>query len=326
MKVNIYLHSAATFRERDTLIKFGTGIEEAEEYLSSNEYTSRIDSENDKPVKVKYITGTEHVPGDLSVILGSWKLRDNPHHVIRRDVAAKSDWFLCLETPLLNRSTDKQNTHWRIGINGFLAKESFWASPNVKLQEEKVKRLKIAWHKWQNDQDGHILIALQLPGDASLRGVDISDWCYDVVERIREKTNRRIVIRLHPHTSQKALDTSIYRLAGRLSLAGFKSIRWSQGTSWRDDLDKAYCTVTYTSGLAVDSVLAGVPTIACDSGNFAFGISSNSVEDINDVYLAEDKEIEHWIHNMVMAQWSEEEIQTGKCWHSLKHRLLGLMQ
>jgi hypothetical protein len=86
---------------------------------------------------------------------------------------------------------------------------------------------------------------------------------------------------------------------------------------WIEDLKDAYCTVTYTSGLAIDSVLSGVPTIACDAGNFAWGISSRLIRDINNVKMASDDQVQQWLRNLVACQWSKEEMQNGIAWQHL---------
>jgi hypothetical protein len=108
-----------------------------------------------------------------------------------------------------------------------------------------------------------------LPGDASLRGADINDWALRTILDIRQNTSRFVVVRNHPLSSQRAF-ADHEELARKLLLAGVQNIRFSDGAEvpWSDDLRNAYCTVTYTSGLAIDSVVAGIPTIAYDTGNF----------------------------------------------------------
>jgi hypothetical protein len=98
-----------------------------------------------------------------------------------------------------------------------------------------------------------------------------------------------------------------------------QNIKFSDGQiiPWHQDLQDAYCTVTYTSGLAIDSVLSGIPTIACDPGNFAWGISSQLVRDINSIKTASDKEIHQWLRNLAGCQWSLEEMRNGTAWAHL---------
>jgi hypothetical protein len=108
-------------------------------------------------------------------------------------------------------------------------------------------------------------------------------------------------------------------LARKLLLDGVQNIKFSDGqiVPWSQDLYGAYCTVTYTSGLAIDSVLSGIPTIACDAGNFAWGISSRLTRDINSIRLASDDEMQKWLENLSGCQWSTEEMRNGTAWTHL---------
>jgi hypothetical protein len=178
--------------------------------------------------------------------------------------------------------------------------------------------LNINWSGWKSNPDGHILVALQLPGDASLRGTDINDWALRAILDIRQNTNRFIVVRNHPLSSQRAF-ADHEELARKLLLAGVQNIKFSDGAEvpWMDDLKDAYCTVTYTSGLAVDSIVSGIPTIAYDPGNFAWSISSHSAGEINAVKMVSDDKVSAWLKKLSACQWSQEEMQNGTAWQNL---------
>jgi len=219
---------------------------------------------------------------------------------------------------LLNRETDRENQYWRIGVNGFLNLDAEWPVMDPEDADQRLDELGIEWTGWNSDPNGHILVALQLPGDASLRGCDINDWAYRTILEIRKKTDRFIVVRNHPLASQRAFGDH-EELARKLLLAGVQDIKFSDGqiVAWHEDLHDAYCTVTYTSGLAIDSVLSGIPTVACDSGNFAWSISSRLVRNINDLKMATDSEIQQWLRNLAACQWSTDEMRDGTAWSHL---------
>ena len=80
-------------------------------------------------------------------------------------------------------------------------------------------------------------------------------------------------------------------------------------------LDGAYCTVTYTSGLGVDSVMNGTPTIAYNPGNFAYDISTRFIDSINSIAYPDR---EQWIKNLSYCQWNISEIQEGLPWEHLR--------
>lgn len=325
MHIKIFMASANNMQERELLKDFAQGIET----WAANNNTPDANQQNITRIgrwaevdAARNLVSYEYSEGykecDVAVFFGSWKAREKGTHVTRTSVANNARRFVCIETPLLNRRTDQENSSWRVGINGFLNQDAFWPElPDIEAQE-KLQQLGIKWPGWNINPNGHILIALQLPGDASLRGADINDWAYRTILEIRKKTNRFIVVRNHPLASQRAFGDHD-NLATKLLLAGIKDIRFSDGqiVPWTQDLADAHCTITYTSGLAIDSVLSGIPTIACDPGNFAWGISSNFPSDIESLQLADAATVNDWLRKLSGCQWSTAEMRNGTAWRHL---------
>lgn len=273
---------------------------------------------------LEYEYGEAYRPCDLAVIFGSWKPREKGTHQTRTSVAHNAQKFLVLETPLLGRHTDKPNQYWRIGINGYLNRDALWPQLKPTDADQRLQDLGINWDGWKNSTQGHIVVALQLPGDASLRGQDINEWAFDAVTRIRAVCHRAIVVRCHPLVSDRAF-ADHNELAGKILMAGINDIKFSDGAQvpWADDIQGAYCTVTYTSGMAIDSVLAGIPTVACDEGNFAWGLSSNHIEQILDIQRASREHIRQWLRFMSGCQWNLQEMQDGTAWRHILAVLKG---
>jgi hypothetical protein len=80
-------------------------------------------------------------------------------------------------------------------------------------------------------------------------------------------------------------------------------------------LREARCTVTYTSGLAVDSLLNGCPTIAMNPGNFAYDIAPHTVDNIDH---PECPSRDQWLFNLAHCQWHVSEIENGLPWRQLR--------
>jgi hypothetical protein len=327
MHIKIFMASANNTQERDLLKDFAAGVESwiadntSEEQQFDNVTKIGRWAAADINTAVDYLSyeyAENYKECDVAVFFGSWKPREKGSHQTRTAVAANAKKFICIETPLLNRSTSRENQYWRTGVNGFLNLDAQWPTLDTEDADHRLDELGIEWAGWDSDPDGHILVALQLPGDASLRGCDINDWAYRTIVDIRKQTDRFIVVRNHPLANQRAFGDH-EELARKLLLEGIQNIKFSDGqlVSWIEDLKDTYCTVTYTSGLAIDSVLSGVPTIACDAGNFAWGISSRLIRDINNVKMASDDQVQQWLRNLVACQWSKEEMQNGIAWQHL---------
>lgn len=319
------MSSSTSASERDLLLSFGQGVRTWLEqqhtpakifaqYSRIGRWTAGDDCEN----LLEYVYDDSYSTCDVAVIFGSWKPRDKGTHVTRTSVAHNAKRFVVIETPLINRKTSAANDHWRIGVNGFLNASASWPTLTAAVADRRLYDWSIKWTGWQSDPNGHIVVALQLPGDASLRGADINEWAYDVVVKLREQTDKHIVIRNHPLCSQRAFADHL-DLAARLAMAGVDNLKFSDGylVPWSEDLKNAYCTVTYTSGLAIDSVLNGVPTIACDPGNFAWGISSNFAEQVNDLHMSGQTTMKNWLRQLAGCQWSVKEMRDGTAWQAI---------
>jgi hypothetical protein len=250
---------------------------------------------------------------DVAVIFGSWKDRNVPWHNCKRDIVESGKPFVCIETPLIGRGpvTDILKDEWfRIGVNGFLADTGRFYRENYAYGPDRwdkiSKQLNINLLPWKNNGD-YVVIALQLPGDASLRGTDISKWAAHTAQELRNYTDRPIIVRT-PQLDREFDKESI------LHIKSIKGVSVQQGT--RENLfrtlDNAYATVTYSSGFAIDSVIRGTPTIAVDPGNFAYSLGNNKLSQIDNIIRSEDRT--QWLFNLSYAQWSHDEIKNGEAW------------
>lgn len=311
MKVKVFLESAGTYDEREILKKFYEGIKRYEN-KNSDVFTERLE--------VDWAIDTSYDVCDVAVILGSWKDRSRTHHITRNAVVKSAPTFIVVETPLLGRQVHQTNTQHRIGINGFLNHSgTFYVS---KHGDDRLKKLNVQWEGWKNNPDGDIILMLQLPGDASLRGVDIYEFGLWAYNNIRKYSNKNIIIRTHPHHNPKGLD-DVHKFISDIALLHDPKVKVVVGSKERtleDDLKNAYCTVSYSSGSSIDSILAGIPTIALDPANFAYGISSNYIEHIDGDNLrrADNRDVQQWLYNLSYSQWSVEEMHSGRAWQHLK--------
>ena len=209
---------------------------------------------------------------DLNIIWGSWKDRNTPWHEVKRAVVAEDTPFLVLETPVMGRKPVKDvmdDTWYRVGINGFLGDTGFHhtvGSPGdryLKMSEE----LDIAYKPWKTS-GGPIVICLQLPGDASLRGADISQWATMMAHEAKHYTDKQILIR----TPQ---------LPRQFDFSGMPDgVLYQEGTAenLQSTMDHASCFVTYSSGVGTDAVINGTPTVAYNSASMVYGIVPNRIQ------------------------------------------------
>ena len=314
MKIKTFLQTAHTFKEHELLMKF-------HESIPLDIVNLNIEGVDPLVMDKELEQADGYTECDVGIMFGSWKGREKGHHISRTSVAQNSKIFLVFETPLLNRTTDGKHAAYRIGINHFLNNAGTFIPRGEEYSKERLEEVwKIQWKGWQNSEfkNAPILLLMQLPGDASLRGTNIFHWTYDAVKELRLHTDRPIRIRPHPMNNLKDGD-EFFQLVTKITLDKIPNMEFSNSklVSLKDDLKGAYCSVAFTSGSAIDSILNGVPVIATDPGNFAFEVSSNFVSDVNNLRKESPTEINRWLSNLAYHQWTDEEIQNGRAWKHL---------
>jgi len=258
---------------------------------------------------------------DVAIVFGTIKFkRGRATHQVKRQLVERFSYHVQIETPLVGRTINPFHTEFRVGINGFMWDNADWGHSRMTPARPRSfwsrfdYDLKDTWR----DHGDHILICMQKWGDASLGDVDAYEWCRSTVAEIRKHSQRQIVIRPHP----------IYRKKIKLAVLK-RDMLQSKSIMWRDtdfriqgltdtitqDLKDCWCTVTHTSGSAVDSVLNGVPNIATGTGNMAWPVSGHSLSEIENPYKGDKTD---WLNKIAHCQWSVDEFKSGECWEHVR--------
>ena len=248
----------------------------------------------------------------VPVIYGSVKKkRAAAHHRIKSQVFDHARPFVMLETPLVHRRADTIDHGWlRVGVNGFLWDQADWGFEHMDPTRKIVEPI-----EWRKKGD-HILILMQNPGDASLRGADIFEWVENTVIELRKHTDRPIRIRPHPLPNKQQ---KLEQLKQKLTHVTFVENKLPDNLRpLYEDFKNCWCVVTYSSGSSVDAVMAGIPNIACDTGNMAWPISSTKLDMIEKPYTGDTK---LWEQQISHCQFSTEELRNGVCWNHVKQSL-----
>lgn len=243
---------------------------------------------------------------DLDVIFGSWKNYDAPHHKLKRQVVKNCKQVLVLETPLINRGPVHevcQDTSFRVGLNGFMKNAVF-----ADIDADRVDSFGLPECMPEPVNGDYILLPLQLPGDASLDGIDINEWTVKTLEQLRELTDRKIVIR----TPQLNRNYDVEKFKK------FKQVYFQKGT-YKDKqvtLDNAYAVVTYSSGMSVEAILNGNRTYVDSRWGFKSETQGSLKEVLEKDYenFEDDGFYQDFLYSVCQTQWSDEEIKKGLFW------------
>jgi hypothetical protein len=216
----------------------------------------------------------------------------------------------------------------KIGWFSYNYKDGIFNNANVDIsrwkQFQKDNNLEIK--DWNHPGD-NILIMGQTEYDSALNclyneGYEyFYDWVFSVVEKIREISNRPIVIRPHPKNfnipaiKERSLRYKNVSISKNFISDEYISTR-NGGEGLDIDLNSSYCVVSYSSNSTVEAVCKGIPVFVADPGSATYDLSQGSISNIENIDYS--KNIDDWGRKIVYSIWNFEEIKTGKCWAHLK--------
>ena len=167
------------------------------------------------------------------------------------------------------------------------------------------------WKK-RNDDDLFILICPPTGEVIKLFGVE-DDWLFETVKKIRQKTNRMILIRFK---SYDYVDLKKEKYLSKLS-ERFKNIYYDKIITDMDLLDvfeDCYAVVAPASGVGVIAASKGIPVFSEKFGPISY-ISCHDYLNINDpIYPNRD----NWLNMILNHEFSLEDIYNGKWLVKLK--------
>lgn len=128
--------------------------------------------------------------------------------------------------------------------------------------------------------------------DTLIYGRDMREWAAGRVEDLR-RMGERVVYRPHPMDK-----TPVIPEGAEASDRGLQ-----------EELSRARFCLTFSSTVAVESVLHGVPTVAEHPGSLAWDVASH---DMAEPLVRPDRAA--WAHRLAWASWSREELESGAAW------------
>ena len=216
----------------------------------------------------------------------------------------------------------------KIGWKSYNYKDGIFNNENVSLGRWNLfkKQNKIEIKDWHHCGD-NILIMGQLEYDSALNSMysegylSFDDWVLNTILSIRKYSDRPILYRPHPKSSNLVNLTKEFSKFKNVSIS--KNVSWSDykklrsgGSGLEVDLNTAYCVISYSSNSTVEAVCKGIPIFLKDSGSAAFELTQDKIENIEKIDYS--KNIDEWGKKIVYSIWNQEEIASGMCWAHLK--------
>lgn len=164
--------------------------------------------------------------------------------------------------------------------------------------------------KPQRQSGKYILICCQRDGGWSMDGKQVLPWLVTTIQKLRNYTDRQIIVRFHPGDKNKLLHVRSlvrYRLPG---------VAPSNSESLLADLKNAHAVINYNSSPTVVSAIEGVPVFVLDpERSQAAEIANTSLQDIEN---PKEFDREKWVHKMAQMHWTLDELKDGTAWRHLR--------
>ena len=261
---------------------------------------------------VEIVENVNIVNSDVAVMQG-FVHQDvsRPHLLLRRNILDSNPNTVVIDSNLFQFSNSElQNYYLRYSLNGIFPTTGFYFDNKLDPArwQSISQRLRINLVPYRSN-GSHILVCLQRVDGWSMCGVDVQRWLDKTVKRIRNYSNRPIVVRKHPGDRRQN------------SLTFSKDYTISTSPSILDDFKNCWATVTYNSSPGVASLITGVPVFVTDpvpQQSQTWPICNTDLSQIENPLMPDRQE---WIDSVCQSHWNDDEVASGEAWRFLRERL-----
>lgn len=235
---------------------------------------------------------TEHnSAADVAVIWSQlWAGRMAPNRAVWQEFIASGRPVIILEVGQLNRGVT-----WKMGINGVNARGWFGEG----TESGRAKKLAVRLQPWH--QGDHILIAMQRSDSEQWAGLlPPEKWLDNTVAKLREHTDRPIVVR--PHPRQKLQPKMGIKFQTPVALRGTYD-----EFDFRSNLPRAWAVVNENSGPGSQAIMDGVPAFV-GAYSMATPVANIDFSTIEKPLMPERAE---WLEDLCHTEWTLGEISSG---------------
>ena len=190
----------------------------------------------------------------------------------------------------------KRNQTWKLGVNG----TGFSSYPSHIDDNSRAAHLGLKCQDWHSN-GSNIVIACQRTDSEQWAGQpNLNTWLTDTVNKIKNFTDRPIIIRPHPRGQA-------------VSMPGFIIEKPQQIHNTYDDFDytkslnNAWAVINYNSGPGVQAVINGVPAFV-DLSSLASPVANL---DLSQIETPTRPDRHAWANWLAHSEWTVSEISSG---------------
>jgi hypothetical protein len=156
----------------------------------------------------------------------------------------------------------------------------------------------------------HILICLQRPMGWSMRGHNLMEWLDTTFFKIRQHSDRPIVLRWHPG-DWKNFPTGVDFTQFGVTLS-------PQDRHITEDLVNCWALVCHNSTPSAVAPIEGIPAFITDDPSYSQG-GDIANTDLSLIETPNMPDREQWIRKLAQCHWSFEDLRSGRCWAHMRN-------
>lgn len=245
---------------------------------------------------------------DAGFVLG-YTLEDNFRKKIINTLAAQNTASIFVDSNILHYSRREHEWH-RYSLNSVYPDTGTYFFTELNPNKWAVYS---KWHSaelkpWRTNGN-HILIFCQRPKGFNMF-IDQEAWLDVTIDRIRQYSNRPIMIRMHPGDGTREKQT--HKIQKKYGTA----VTISTHENIRDALVDCWCTVGINSTPNVVSAIEGIPGYIEDPvHSWATDVA------FTDLALLENPPLldrQQWANKIANIHWSNVEVKSGQLWSVIK--------
>jgi hypothetical protein len=264
-----------------------------------------------------------YMSSDVAVIQG-WvheRSGNSPHLALRKNIIkhqlANKKYVITADSNLFLYTIGKENLphhYLRYSFNGVFPSTGLYCDTSINPQRwQQIGRdLNISLKDYRTNGN-HILLCLQRNEGWSMGPVNIQDWAIETINKIRQYSDRVIVVRPHPGDRQSKEILTAGHPHCRIPLSS--NVRISVNESLIDDLKNCWAAVNYNSSPVVGAAIEGIPIFVADKIKSQCAEIANDLENIETPTLYDRQ---RWVERISMFHWKFSELKDGSCWQHMR--------
>jgi hypothetical protein len=256
---------------------------------------------------------------DVAVIQG-WQHeigKSAPHLRLRQkiiDTQIAKKKFVCVADSnlfLYATLTNSPHHYLRYSFNGVFPNTGIYfdSTPNPKRWQQISTDLKI--NLQSNVRNGSsIVLCVQRNGGWSMSKTSTIDWINNTVTKIRQHSDRPIVVRPHPKDNKAQTDLR------NLNLTRFKNVSLSLNKALDQDLIGAWAVVNHNSSSIVAPVIKGYHAFITDPLRSQCREVAHT--DFSKIESPDTFDRQSWLERISMFHWKFSELEDGSAWQHMR--------